>query len=64
MVSPHQNGSQVIKFDIKVKTPKGVLWCAYIKLPEVNGEIAAGVSNNQPKEIVKVLLPGINMSIE
>jgi hypothetical protein len=26
-----QNGSQVIKFDIKAKTPKGVLWCAYIK---------------------------------
>jgi hypothetical protein len=52
-----QKGSRVIKFDIKVKTPKGVLWCAYIKPPEANEEIAAGVSDNQPKEIVTVLLP-------
>ena len=33
-----QKGSQVIKFDIKVKTPKGVLWCAYIKRPEARME--------------------------
>jgi hypothetical protein len=26
-----EKGTQVIKFDIRVKTPKGVLWCAYIK---------------------------------
>jgi hypothetical protein len=25
-----QKRSQVIKFDIKVETPRGVLWCAYI----------------------------------
>jgi len=25
---------RVIKFDIRVKTPKGVLWCAYIQRPE------------------------------
>jgi hypothetical protein len=59
-----QKGSRVIKFDIKVETPKGVLWCAYIKRPEANGEIAAGVSNNQPKEIVNVLPPAIKMNIE
>jgi hypothetical protein len=59
-----QKGSRVIKFDIKVETPKGVLWCAYIKQPEANGEIAAGVSDNQPKEIVNVLPPAIKMNIE
>jgi hypothetical protein len=59
-----QKGSRVIKFDIKVKTPKGVLWCAYIKWPEANGEIAAGVSDNQPKEIVNVLPPAIKMNIK
>jgi hypothetical protein len=59
-----QKGAQVMKFDIKVETLKGVLWCAYIKRPEANGEIAAGVSNNQPKEIVNVLLPAIKMNIE
>jgi hypothetical protein len=25
-----KKGGRVIKFDIRVKTPKGVLWCAYI----------------------------------
>jgi hypothetical protein len=59
-----QKGSQVIKFDIKVETPKGVLWCTYIKRPEANGEIAAGVSNNQHKEIVNILPPAIEMNIE
>ncbi len=31
-----QKGSGVIEFDIKVETPKGVLWCAYIKQPKAN----------------------------
>jgi hypothetical protein len=26
-----QKGGQIIKFDIRVETKKGVLWCAYIK---------------------------------
>ena len=26
-----KKGGRVIKFDIRVKTPKGVLWCAYIR---------------------------------
>ena len=29
-----EKGGRVIKFDIRVKTPKGVLWCAYIRRPE------------------------------
>ncbi len=41
-----QKGRQVIKFDIRVKTPKRVLWCAYIKQPESDGEVAAGMSGN------------------
>jgi hypothetical protein len=59
-----QKGSQVMKFDIKVETPKGVFWCTYIKQPEANGEIAAGVSDNQPKEIVSILPSAIKMNIE
>ena len=26
-----EKGTRVIKFDIRVETPKGLLWCAYIK---------------------------------
>jgi hypothetical protein len=40
------------------------LWCAYIKQPETNGAIAAGVSDNQPKEIVNGLPPAIKMNIK
>jgi hypothetical protein len=36
-----QKGSRVIKFDIKVKFPKEVLPCTYIKQPKVHGQIAA-----------------------
>ncbi len=63
-----EKGTQVIKFDFRVETPKGVLWCAYIKQPESNGEIAAGMSNNksinQTKESVQKLTPAIKMNIE
>ncbi len=63
-----EKGARVIKFDIRVKTPKGVLWCASIKQPESNGEIAAGMSNNksinQPKESMQELTPAIKMNIE
>jgi hypothetical protein len=63
-----EKGTQVIIFDIRVKTPKGVLWCAYIKRPESNREITAGMSNNksinQPKGSVQELTPEIKMNIE
>jgi hypothetical protein len=51
-----EKGGRVIKFDIRVKTPKGVLWCAYIRQPENKGEVAAGMSDdrgdNQPNKSV------------
>jgi hypothetical protein len=40
-----QKGGQVIKFDIRVETPKGVLWCAYIKRNEPKHEIVAKSSD-------------------
>jgi hypothetical protein len=62
-----KKGRRVIKFDIRVKTPKGVLWCAYIKRSESDGEVTAGMSNNiinnQPNESVQELTPAIKMSI-
>jgi hypothetical protein len=55
-----QKGRRVIKFDISVETPKGVLWCAYIKQPEPDGEVAAGMGNNkignQPTKSVQELM--------
>jgi hypothetical protein len=42
-----EKGRRVIKFDIRVKTPKGVLWCAYIRRPESEGEVAARMSNKK-----------------
>ncbi len=58
----------IIKFDIRVETPEGVLWCAYIRRPEDKGEVAAGMSydnkgDNQPNKSVK-LNPAIKMSID
>ncbi len=57
-----------IKFDIIVKTPKGVLWCAYSKRPESDGEVAAEMSNNkianQPNKSMQELMPAIKISIE
>ncbi len=44
-----QKGGRVIKFDIRVEAPKGVLWCAYIKRNEPKSEIVAessGLKNN------------------
>ncbi len=29
-----EKGGLIIKFDIRVETPKGELWCAYIRRPE------------------------------
>jgi hypothetical protein len=58
----------VIKFDIRIETPKGVLWCVYIRRPEDKGEVAAGMrdenkGDNQPNKSVK-LNPAIKMSID
>ena len=51
-----EKGGWSIKFDNRVETPKGVLWCAYIRRPESEGEVAAGMSNdngdNQPNKRV------------
>jgi hypothetical protein len=41
-----EKGGRVISFDIRVETPKGVLWCAYIRRPESKGEVVAGMSSN------------------
>jgi hypothetical protein len=58
---------RVIKFDIRVETPKGILWCAYIQQFEDKGEVAAGMSedkgDNQQNKSVK-LNPAIKMSID
>ena len=63
-----QKGRIVIKFDIRVKTPKGVLWCACIKRPESDREVAAGLNDNkidnQPTKSVQDLTSAIKMSIE
>jgi len=63
-----KKGGRFFKFDIRVETPKGVLWCVYIQRPEVKGEVAAGMSNdigdNQPNKSVQELTPAIKMSIE
>ena len=42
-----QKSGRIIKFDIRVETPKGVLWCAYIKQPESESKVAAGMIDNK-----------------
>jgi hypothetical protein len=63
-----QKGGRVIKFDIRVETPKGVLWCAYIKRNETRSEIAAESSdlknNNQIAESKKGLKSAVKMNIK
>ena len=55
----------VIKFDIRIETPKGVLWCAYIRRPEDKGEVAAGMSNDNKGDNRPVKLNlAIKMSID
>jgi hypothetical protein len=63
-----EKGGRIIKFDIRVETPKGVLWCAYIQRSgSEEGEVAAGMSDdkgdNQPNRSV-ILNPAIKMSID
>jgi hypothetical protein len=59
-----QKGGRIIKYDIRLKTPKGVLWCTYIKWPEPEGKVAAGMSKNQSVKRVKELTSVIKMNIE
>ncbi len=63
-----EKGRPVIKFDIRVETPKGVLWCAYIKQPDSDGEVAAGMSDNkianQPNKSMRELMPAIKICSE
>jgi hypothetical protein len=37
-----KKGGWVIKFDIRIKTPKGVLWCAHIRRLEAKGDLRQG----------------------
>ncbi len=63
-----QKHGRVTKFDIRVETPKGVLWCAYIKRNEPKSEIVAESidlkNNNQTAESKKGLKSAIKMNIE
>jgi hypothetical protein len=65
-ITLEQNGC-VIAFNIRVKTPKGVLCCTHIKRNDSNVKVAAGSSNNQPVamsiESKKELKPAIRMHI-
>jgi hypothetical protein len=53
--------------DIRVKTPKGMLWCAHIKKNDSNGKVAAGSINNHyvamSIESKKELKPALRMHI-
>ncbi len=51
-----EKGGRSIKFDIRVETPKGVLWCAYIQQPESEGEVAARMSDDKWAQSVGLLL--------
>ncbi len=44
-----QKGSTVIKFDIKIETPGGVIWCGYFKR---ECEVAAALGDAQHKILV------------
>ena len=63
-----QKGGQLIKFVIRVKTQKGVLWWAYIKQPEPEGKVTARMSdnkvNNQLVKSAQKLTSAIKMHIE
>ena len=66
-ITLEKNG-RVIKFDMRIETPKGVLWCAYIKRNNVGSELAAGLSDEKlSSEVVrkdaKVLEPILKMHI-
>jgi hypothetical protein len=39
--------SSNLTIDIRVKTQKGVLWCAYIKQPEPEGKVTAGMRDKK-----------------
>jgi hypothetical protein len=45
-ITLEKNG-HVLKFDMRIETPKGVLWCAHIKRNNVDSELAAGLSDEK-----------------
>jgi hypothetical protein len=63
-----EKGRWVIKIDIRAETPKGVMWCAYIKQTESDRKVAVGMSNNKvnnlPNKSMQELTSAIKMSIE
>ncbi len=66
-ITLEKNG-HVIKFDMRVETPKGVLWCVYIKRNDADGELAAGLSDEKMdsesiQKDVEVLEPILKMQI-
>ena len=48
-LSKKADKSSSLTIDIRVKTRKGVLWCAYIKQPEPEGKVTAGMSDKRVK---------------
>ncbi len=66
-ITLEKNG-HVIKFDMRVETPKGVLWCVYIKRNDADGELAAILSDEKMdseliQKDVKALEPILKMHI-
>ena len=66
-ITLEKNG-RVIKFDMRVETPKGVLWGVYIKRNDADGELAAGLSDEKIdsesiQKDVKALEPILKMHI-
>ncbi len=60
-----QKGGRVIKFHIRVKTPKGVLSCTFMKWPEPDSNIAVGFSNGNPaKQIIVSVWERLKPAIE
>ena len=61
-----KKGGRVITFDIRVETPKGVLWCTYIWRHESKGEVTAIMSDargdNQPNKSMR-LIPAIKWAL-
>jgi hypothetical protein len=66
-ITLEKNG-RVIKFDMRVETLKGVLWCMYIKRNDADGELAARLSDEKMdsesiQKDVKALEPTLKMHI-
>ncbi len=61
-------GNRKIKFDIQVETPKGVLWCAYIKRHDAENEFATEasdiISDSPPVKDVKEIKSVLKLNIK